>query len=81
MHNPDGTFITLGVHSQRVYIDPAAERVTVRFVSHTVAANAASDGVTLPAYAAIAHYLIANPGACPHLVTSLKREQALVRTR
>lgn len=62
-HNPDGAFMARGVHGQSVYIDPAAEMVIVRFASHPVAANAANDGVTLPAYEAIARYLIANPGA------------------
>jgi len=36
--------------------------VIVRFASHPVAANAANDGVTLPAYAALARYLLENPG-------------------
>lgn len=62
-HNPDGAFMARGVHGQSIYIDPAAEMVIVRFASHPVAANAANDGVTLPAYEAIARYLIAKPGA------------------
>lgn len=61
-HNPDGAYMARGVHGQSIYIDPAAEMVIVRFASHPVAANAANDGVTLPAYAALARYLLGNPG-------------------
>lgn len=62
-HNPDGAYMARGVHGQSFYIDPEAEMVIVRFASHPVAANAANDGVTLPAYAAIARYLLENPDA------------------
>lgn len=61
-HNPDGAYMARGVHGQSIYIDPAAEMVIVRFASHPVATNAANDGVTLPAYAALARYLLENPG-------------------
>lgn len=56
-HNPDGAFMARGVHGQSIYIDPKAEMVIVRFASHPIAGNAANDGVTLPAYAALAQYL------------------------
>ena len=56
-HNPDGAFMARGVHGQSLYIDPKAEMVIVRFASHPIAGNAANDGVTLPAYAAVAQYL------------------------
>ncbi|WLH88033.1 serine hydrolase [Pseudomonas sp. FP453] len=56
-HNPDGAFMARGVHGQSLYIDPKAEMVIVRFASHPIADNAANDGVTLPAYAALAQYL------------------------
>jgi len=62
-HNPDGAFMARGVHGQSIYIDPAAEMVIVRFASHPIAANAANDAVTLPAYEAMARYLLARPGA------------------
>jgi len=62
-HNPDGAFMARGVHGQSIYIDPAAEMVIVRFASHPIAANAANDAVTLPAYEAMARYLLAQPGA------------------
>lgn len=62
-HNPDGAFMARGVHGQSIYIDPAAEMVIVRFASHPIAANAANDAVTLPAYEAMARHLLARPGA------------------
>lgn len=62
-HNPDGAFMARGVHGQSIYIDPAAEMVIVRFASHPIAANAANDAVTLPAYEAMARYLLAQPRA------------------
>lgn len=58
-HNPDGAFMARGVHGQSIYIDPKAQMVIVRFASHPVAANAANDGVTLPAYEAMARFLSA----------------------
>lgn len=58
-HNPDGAFMARGVHGQSIYIDPKAQMVIVRFASHPVAANAANDAVTLPAYEAMARFLSA----------------------
>jgi len=48
-----------GVHGQTVYIDPAAGMVIARFASHPVAANAADDATSLPAYRAVAEHLMA----------------------
>jgi heat shock protein HslJ len=42
-----------------VWIDPAADMVIARFASNPVAANAASDPTSLPAYRAIADHLMA----------------------
>ena len=56
-HNEHGAFTARGVHGQTIYIDPTAEMVIVRFASHPVAANAANDPRSLPAYDAVAHYL------------------------
>lgn len=58
-HNDNGAFAARGVHGQTVYIDPAAEMVLVRFASHPVAANGANDPTSLPAYQAVATYLMA----------------------
>jgi len=57
-HNESGAFAARGVHGQTVYIDPAAEMVIARFASYPVAANAANDPHSLPAYAAVADYLL-----------------------
>ncbi|MDQ3201733.1 MAG: beta-lactamase family protein [Pseudomonadota bacterium] len=56
-----GAFMARGVHGQRIYVDPEAEMVIVRFASHPVAANAANDPVTLPAFDALARYLKSLP--------------------
>lgn len=57
-HNENGAFAARGVHGQTIYIDPRAEMVLVRFASHPVAANAANDPYSLPAYEAVAQYLM-----------------------
>ena len=62
-HDDHGTFAARGVHGQTIWIDPAAEMVIVRFASHPVAANAANDPTSLPAYRAVADYLIAQQAA------------------
>ena len=56
--NKNGAFAARGVHGQTIYIDPAAEMVIVRLASHPVAANSANDAYSLPAYQAIADYLM-----------------------
>lgn len=56
--NAHGAFAARGVHGQTIYIDPKAEMVIVRFASHPVAANSANDPTSLPAYAALADYLM-----------------------
>lgn len=55
-----GAYAARGVHGQTIWIDPAADMVIVRFASHPVAANAASDPTSLPAYRAVAEHLMAN---------------------
>lgn len=65
-HNEHGAFMARGVHGQALYIDPTAEVVIARFASHPIAANAANDPTSLPAYHAVAKYLmgskeVANP--------------------
>lgn len=60
-HNENGAFAARGVHGQVIYIDPAAEMVIARFASHPIPTNAANDPVSLPAYHALAKYLMANP--------------------
>lgn len=60
-HNNRGAFSARGIHGQTIYVDPAAEMTLVRFASHPVAANSALDPASLPAYAALAEHLLANP--------------------
>ncbi|MDN5780922.1 MAG: beta-lactamase family protein [Luteimonas sp.] len=60
-HDAHGAFAARGVHGQTIWIDPAAQMVIVRFASNPVAANAASDPTSLPAYRAIADYLMSRP--------------------
>jgi CubicO group peptidase (beta-lactamase class C family) len=57
-HNEHGAFAARGVHGQTVYIDPGAEMVIARYASHPVAANAAIDPTSLPAYHALAKHLL-----------------------
>lgn len=57
-HNANGAFAARGVHGQTLYIDPKADMVIVRFASHPQAGNAANDPTSLPAYQALADYLM-----------------------
>ncbi|SMC75369.1 hypothetical protein SAMN06295998_104276 [Primorskyibacter flagellatus] len=58
-HDDHGAFAARGVHGQTVWVDPTAEMVIVRFASNPVAGNAANDPTSLPAYRAVADYLMA----------------------
>ena len=58
LHNDHGAFAARGVHGQTIYIDPTAEMVIVRFASHPNAKNAVIDPTSLPAYQAVAKFLI-----------------------
>ncbi|AJD47110.1 6-aminohexanoate-dimer hydrolase [Isoalcanivorax pacificus W11-5] len=64
-HNPHGAFMARGVHGQALYIDPVAEMVIARFASHPVATNAANDPTSLPAYQAVAAYLMGRKQVTP----------------
>ncbi len=57
-HNAHGAFAARGVHGQTIYVDPTAEMVIVRFSSHPKAKNAYIDPTSLPAYQAVAEYLV-----------------------
>jgi CubicO group peptidase (beta-lactamase class C family) len=59
-HNEHRAFAARGVHGQTIYIDPTAEMVIVRLASHPEAKNAKIDPTSLPAYHAVAKYLINN---------------------
>tara|TARA_R100000005_G_scaffold96271_1_gene81960 strand:- start:536 stop:1858 length:1323 start_codon:yes stop_codon:yes gene_type:complete len=57
-HNEDGAYMARGVHGQAIYVDPKARMVIARFASTPQASNAASDPTSLPAYDAVAKYLM-----------------------
>ena len=57
-HNEHGAFAARGVHGQTIYIDPKAEMVIVRFASYPEAKNSKIDPTSLPAYHAVAKYLL-----------------------
>lgn len=58
-HNPHGAFAARGVHGQTIYVDPTAEMVLVRLASYPKAQNGFIDPTSLPAYQAVAEYLMA----------------------
>ena len=57
-NNDHGAFCARGVHGQVVYIDPKADMVIVRFASNPLVSNAVNDPYSLPAYDAVAKYLL-----------------------
>ena len=57
-HNKHGAFAARGVHGQTIYVDPTADMVLVRFASYPTAKNAKIDPTSLPAYQAVAEYLL-----------------------
>jgi len=57
-HNNHGAFAARGVHGQTIYVDPKAEMVIVRLSSFPTAKNAKIDPTSLPAYQAVAEYLM-----------------------
>ncbi|MEM8867388.1 MAG: serine hydrolase [Verrucomicrobiota bacterium] len=57
-HNKHSAYAARGVHGQTIYIDPTANMVIVRFSSHPQAKNSYIDPTSLPAYQAVAEYLI-----------------------
>lgn len=57
-NNDHGAFAARGVHGQTIYIDPTAEMVIVRFASFPTAKNEQIDPTSLPAFQAVAEYLM-----------------------
>ncbi|WP_086608357.1 serine hydrolase domain-containing protein [Erythrobacter donghaensis] len=57
-HNKHGAYAARGVHGQTIYVDPTAEMVLVRFASFPAAQNGRIDPTSLPAYQALAEYLM-----------------------
>lgn len=58
LHNEHQAYTARGVHGQTIYIDPVAEMVIARFSSYPLAKNAYIDPTSLPAYHAVAKYLM-----------------------
>ena len=58
LHNDHGAFAARGVHGQTIYVDPTAEMVLVRLASYPRAQNGFIDPTSLPAYQAVAEYLM-----------------------
>ena len=57
-NNSHGAYMARGVHGQAIYIDPAAQMVIVRFASSYLASNKYIDPLSIPAYEAVAEYLM-----------------------
>jgi hypothetical protein len=57
-HNKHDAFAARGVYGQTIYMDPTAEMLIVRFSSFPTAKNAKIDPTSLPAYQAVAEYLM-----------------------
>lgn len=57
-HNEHGAYMARGIYGQNIYIDPQAQMVIVRYASNPLAGSVANDPVTLPAYMAVAKYLM-----------------------
>lgn len=60
-HNDHGAFAARGVHGQTIYVDPTADMVLVRLASFPKAQNGFIDPTSLPAYQAVAEFLLSQP--------------------
>jgi hypothetical protein len=56
---PGRLHLLASMHGQTIYVDPTAEMVLVRFASFPRAQNGLIDPTSLPAYQAVAEYLMA----------------------
>lgn len=57
-NNSHNAFTARGVHGQTIYVDPAAKTVIARFASNPLASNKYIDPFSIPAYEAVADYLM-----------------------
>ena len=57
-NNSHGAYMARGVHGQAIYVDPAAQMVIARFASTYLASNKYIDPLSIPAYEAVADYLM-----------------------
>ena len=58
LHNDHGAYAARGVHGQTIYVDPTADMVLVRLASFPRAQNGFIDPTSLPAYQAVAEFLM-----------------------
>ena len=63
LHNEHGAYSARGIHGQAIYVDPTAEMVIARFATYPISFNALIDPTSLPAYQAVAEYLIGKSSA------------------
>ena len=61
LHNENGAYSARGIHGQAIYVDPTAEMVIARFATFPISFNAAIDPTSLPAFQAVADYLMSKP--------------------
>ncbi|MFC6637163.1 serine hydrolase [Sulfitobacter sp. JBTF-M27] len=57
-HNDHGAYAARGVHGQTIYVDPTARMVLARLASYPRAQNGFIDPTSLPAYQAVAEFLM-----------------------
>ncbi|MEM6300616.1 MAG: serine hydrolase [Pseudomonadota bacterium] len=60
LHNEHGAYSARGIHGQAIYVDPKADMVIARFATYPVSFNSKIDPTSLPAYHAVAKYLLAS---------------------
>ncbi len=58
LHNENGAYSARGIHGQAIYVDPTAQMVIARFATYPISTNLAIDPTSLPAYQAVADYLV-----------------------
>lgn len=58
LHNKHGAYSARGIHGQAIYLDPTADMVIARFASYPISTNKVIDPTSLPAYQAVADYLV-----------------------
>ena len=57
-NNSHKAYMARGVHGQAIYVDPKAQMVIARFASNPLASNKYIDPISIPAYEAVADYLL-----------------------
>lgn len=57
-HDDHGMYMGRGVHGQMFYVNPKAELVIARFASHPIARNGGIDPNSIPAWRAVAEYVL-----------------------